>query len=649
MSAITHLAANRSSLARSKRRDLSRGGWIERIVSESNQLAKRLDGSSTADLQQHTDRLRRHVNTETDADGSRVLVLAAAGVIEAVRQALGLRLFEVQLHAGVIVSRGAVAEMQTGEGKTLSLAIPAYVQALFGRGVHVATPNSYLAGRDCQRLAPVFSLLGMTCGLLREKAPAEEVRAAYQADITYGPGHAFGFDYLRDQLTLDRISSQPMGHRLYSRLLGDATEQSLLQRGLFAAIVDEIDHVLIDDAVSPLLLSGGGAGESPDADVHREARIVAKSLEIERDFQSLAGGNVQLTSAGFEHVYAHEEMTLHPQLVRPWHEYVVLALRAMHVFQRDVHYIVRDDEVQIVDASTGRIFEDRTWSDGLHQAVEARESLSISRETAPLAKITRQRFYRGYRSLGGMTGTAKGCEHEFATVYGLPVFEVPLRIPTQRIVLPEHVSLTWQEKLRAIGDETETVIRAGRAVLIGTLNIAESVEVASELTARGLTLELLNGVQDADEAAVIAKAGQPSAITVATNLAGRGTDIKLHPTVAERGGLHVIVTQKHSLSRVDRQLIGRCARCGDPGTARVFVSAADVLAQDHAPWIGRAIERWDDRGRFGKLALEGRLLRVQANQQRQATSLRWRLLKSDQADEKLLNKSAASPERCCVL
>ncbi len=407
MSATTHLAANRSSLARAKRRDLSRRGWIESIVSQSSQLAKRLEGSSTADLQQHTDRLRRHVKTEKDADDSRLLVLAAAGVVEAVRQVLGLRLFDVQLHAGVIVCRGAVAEMQTGEGKTLSVALPAYVQALSGRGVHVATPNSYLAERDCHRLAPVFSLLGVTCGLLREKAPAEEVRAAYQADITYGPGHAFGFDYLRDQLTLDRISSQPMGHQLYARLRGDATEQSLLQRGLFAAIVDEIDHVLIDDAVSPLLLSGGGEGESPDADVHREARIVAESLELERDFQILAGGNLQLTNAGFEHVYAHEEMTLHPQLVRPWHEYVVLALRAMHVLQRDVHYIVRDDEVQIVDASTGRIFEDRTWSDGLHQAVEARESLSISRETASLAKITRQRFYRCYRSLGGMTGTAK--------------------------------------------------------------------------------------------------------------------------------------------------------------------------------------------------------------------------------------------------
>ncbi len=589
------------------------------------------------------------MKTDTDGDDSRVLVLAAAGVIEAVRQALGLQLFDVQLHAGVIVSRGAVAEMQTGEGKTLSVAMPAYVKALAGRGVHVATPNSYLAERDCQRLAPVFSLLGMTTGLLQDKAPAKATRAAYQADITYGPGHAFGFDYLRDQLTLDRISSQKLGHQLYSRMLGEATEEAPLQRGLFAAIVDEIDHVLLDDAVSPLLLSGGGEGESPDADVHREARVVAESLEIEHDFQSLAGENVQLTEAGFERVYKHEEMTLHPQLVRPWHEYVVLALRAMHVFQRDVHYVVRDNDVQIVDASTGRIFEDRTWSDGLHQAVEARESLSISRETLPLAKITRQRFYRYYQSLAGMTGTATGCEREFATVYGLPVCEVPLRIPTKRIVLSAHVSLTWQEKLMAIGDETETIIRSGRAVLIGTLNIAESVEVASELTSRGLALELLNGVQDADEAAIIAKAGQPSAITVATNLAGRGTDIALHPTVAKLGGLHVILTQKHSLFRVDRQLIGRCARCGDPGTARVFVSAADVLPQDHAPWIGRAIKRWDDRGRFGKLALEDRLQRVQANQQRLATSRRWRLLQSDQEDEKLLNKSSAAPDRCWQL
>lgn len=649
MSAITHTTGDRSSLARGKRKQLCRVGWIESIINEAKQIAETLKGSSPEELRKHTDRLRRYVFTDMAVDDARVLAVASAGIIEAVRQTLGLRLFDVQLHAGVIVSCGAVAEMQTGEGKTLSVAMPAYVQALSGRGVHVATPNSYLAERDCQKLTPVFSLLGMTTGLLRDKAATEATRAAYQADITYGPGHAFGFDYLRDQLTLDRIGSQRLGNRLCSRFRGERPEDTLLQRRLHSAIVDEIDHVLVDDAASPLLLSGGGEGESPDADVHREARRIAESFTPDDEFKILARGAVQLTDAGYQKVYEHQAMTLHPQLVRPWHEYVVLALRALHVLRRDVHYIVRDDEVQIVDSSTGRIFEDRTWSDGLHQAIEAHQSLSISREMQPLARITRQRFYRYYQSLGGMTGTAKGCEREFSTVYGLPVCEVPLRIPTKRIVLPVHISLTWQEKITAIGDETEAIIRAGRAVLIGTSNIAESVELADELSSRGLSPKLLNGIQDADEAAVIAQAGQPSAITVATNLAGRGTDIALHPNVAARGGLHVIVAQKHSLFRVDRQLIGRCARCGDPGTARVFVSATDALVQDHAPWICRAIKRWDDHGRQGNLAIEDRLMRIQANQQRLATSLRWRLLQTDREDEKLLSKSADPPDRCWQL
>jgi preprotein translocase subunit SecA len=649
MIAITSMGANRSSLARGKRQVLRRAGWLQGIVDESKQIAKTLEGCSRNDLHQHTERLRRHVRTETDPNDSKLLVLATAAVIEAVRQALGLQLFDAQLHAGAIVSCGAVAEMQTGEGKTLAVAVPAYVRALAGRGVHVATPNSYLASRDQQRLAPVFELLGMTTGLLRDNAPREETRAAYQADITYGPGHAFGFDYLRDQLTLDRINSPHFGHRIHARLCGNAAEEQLLQRGLYASIIDEVDHVLIDDAVSPLLLSGSGEGESPDADIHREARIVARQLRGHRDFEIGDGGGARLTAAGFDHVYAAGQMVMHPQLVRPWHEYVLLALRAIHTYRRDVHYVVRDDQVQIVDSSTGRIFEDRTWSDGLHQAIEAKENLKISCETRPLARITRQRFYRYYQSLGGMTGTATGCEHEFAAVYGLPVAVVPLRIPSKRIMMPEHISLTRQEKLVAIGEETEAVIRAGRAVLIGTLNIAESIDVAKELSSRGLSFEMLNGVQDADEAAIVAKAGQSGAITVATNLAGRGTDIVLDPTVANSGGLHVIVTQKHSLARVDRQLVGRCARCGDPGSARVFVSADDSLPNEHAPWISRAIQRWDARGRPGELALQVRLRQVQIKQQTLASSIRWRLLQSDQKDEKLLSKSAPLPERCCQL
>lgn len=649
MSEVKDISADRSSLARRRRRQLARRGWVEHIVSESKQLAKSLEGSSAADLHEYTGRLRQLVTTETAQDVSKLLVLAGAAVTEAVRQTMSLQLFDEQLHAGVIVSCDAVAEMQTGEGKTLAVVLPAYIRALACRGVHVATPNQYLATRDHELLTPVYSLLGMRAGLLRSDASTDETRAAYRADITYGPGHAFGFDYLRDQLTLERYDFPQPGERIYSRLCGQSPDGKLLQRGLYASIVDEIDHVLIDDAVSPLLLSGRDQGESPDAEVHREAHEVAKQLQLHRDFVINDRSYVRLTNDGFQRVYEADQMVVHPHLVRPWHEYVILALRASHCYLRDVHYVIREERVEIVDTSTGRIYKDRSWSDGLHQAIEAAEGLPISYEMMPLARITRQRFYRYYDSLGGMTGTATGCQREFATVYGLPVAIVPLRIPSKRIMLPHHFTRTKEEKLAAIAEETERVVGEGRAVLIGTTNIAESIEVAEELTRQGLHFELLNGVQDADEAAIVAGAGQPGVITVATNLAGRGTDIALDPTVAQRGGLHVVVTQKHALERVDRQLIGRCARCGDPGTARVYTSAEDELTEKHAPWIGRAIKRWDDRGRSEELSLSREFARVQHDQQRQSTSNRWRLLQSDQDDEKLLTKSVAAPQGCCQI
>lgn len=649
MNPLTDNSTDRSSQARRRRRQLQRRGWIEGIVTEAKQLAKSLEDSSLAELHEHSGRLRKFVTTEKDEDDRKILVLAAAAVTEAIRRTLSLRLFDQQLHAGVIVSSGAVAEMQTGEGKTLAVALPAYVRSLAGRGVHVATPNTYLATRDHDLLKPVYSMLGMSTGLLRTEASAEETRAAYRADITYGPGHAFGFDYLRDQLTLERFDSTKPGERIYARLCGQNADRKLLQRGLHASIVDEIDHVLIDDAISPLLLSGADQGESPDAEIHRVAKQVAGQLELHRDFLVSDRNQARLTNDGFERVYETDEMVLHPQLARPWHEYVILALRAAHCYQREVHYVTTDDQVQIVDTSTGRIYKDRSWSDGLQQAIEAKEELEISCETKPLARITRQRFYRYYQFLGGMTGTATGCQREFATVYGLPVSVVPLRIPSKRQMLPHHISRTKSEKLAAIARETEQVIERGRAVLIGTINIAESIEVANELTWLGLKFEMLNGVQNADEAAVVARAGQPRVVTVATNLAGRGTDIELDPTVAQRGGLHVIVTQKHALERVDRQLIGRCARCGDPGTARIYTSAEDELPMKHAPWIGRAIQRWDERGRSEDLSLSREFERIQSGQQRQATANRWRLLQSERDDEKLLAKTTATPLGCCQI
>lgn len=649
MNALMTSQADRSSKARAVRNQLDRPGWLDSIISEGTRVADQLSGCAADELRCHTNRLRLYARTMVEGDLQRLLVLAVGGVLESVRRTKGLRLFQQQLRAGVIVSCGAVAEMQTGEGKTLAVALPAYFHALAGRGVHVATPNSYLAGRDNGMLAPVFSALGMTVGLLRDQASREETRSAYRADVTYGPGHAFGFDYLRDQLTLDRINASPLGQRLYARLCDATQHDKRLQRGLHAAIVDEIDHVLIDDAASPLLLSGNRHGESPDADVHRAALELAAVMRLEIDFQNHHNGGIALTDAGFDRVYAEQKWALHSELIRPWHEYVILALRARYAYRPNIDYVIRNQQVQIVDRSTGRIFEDRTWSDGLHQAIEAKENLTIRCESVPLAKITRQRFFRYYESIGGMTGTAAGCKREFATVYGLAVAEVPLRIPTRRVILHNHISLTQSEKFAAIAEEARSMHQSGRAVLIGTLHIAESLAIADELRLRELCFELLNGIQDSDEATIVAKAGRAGAITVATNLAGRGTDIRLDRAVRDRGGLHVIVTQKHSLARVDRQLIGRCARCGDPGSAREFICAEDRLVADHSPWVARAIMRWTKQGRRGDLPLGNHLRRAQQQQQRLATSLRWRLLQSDRDDEFLLHQSTASPLRCCQL
>ena len=619
--------------------DTLRRDWIETIISRSHQIARSLRHSPDAQLRAHTRKLCLHVRRRHDLSDPDLLSLAAGAVMESVRRSLGLTLFDVQLHAGIIICCGAVAEMQTGEGKTLAGILPAYVHALRGRGVHVATTNAYLAARDRQELAPVFSRLGMTTGLLQDDAKLAQIQRAYQADVTYGTGHAFGFDFLRDQLTLKAADAQEPGSTTYERMCGNAPERRLRQRPLYAAIVDEIDHVLIDDAVSPLILSSSGKGTAPDAEVHMRAKQVATSLQLGRHYRvDAARQSVELSDEGFSEVYDVDGAPTDPTLLRPWHEYVLLALRAAHLFQRDVHYVIRGEEVQIVDQSTGRIFADRTWSEGVHQAVLASEDLPITPETTALSKITRQRFYRHYQILGGMTGTATGCASEFASVYGMAVCPVPLRIASQRCLQPPRLCTAETTKFEAIASETEQLHRAGRAVLIGTLNIAQSHAIAEQLRLRKLPCQLLNGIQDAEEAAIIARAGQPAAITVATNLAGRGTDIKLADSVRQAGGLHVIVTEHHSLARVDRQLVGRCARCGDPGSARFYLSPQDQLFREQAPWIARAITRsYPTAG--ASTGITNQVHRAQAEMQNKATSVRWQLLQLDRENESLLTSS----------
>jgi preprotein translocase subunit SecA len=651
MMGTSSTSENRSGVASARQRKLRRRGWLTDVIDEAKSASQTLANASPQQLRAHTDKLRRFVQSKQDPSADSMLILSAAGVIEAIRRTLGLTLFDVQIHASLVVSLGAVAEMQTGEGKTLSVALPAYVRSLAGRGVHVATPSEYLARRDHDKLVAAFELLGVTTGLITESMSTIEKQNAYRADVTYAAAHAFGFDYLRDQLSLGSSDQRRLGEDIYSLAMSDQSCSTRLQRGLAAVIIDEIDHVLIDDAVSPLLLSGSQTGPSPDAQIHHAAMDWADQMSLDVDFEIQAGGQLRLTQVGLDRVYSSDAapFIVHPELVRPWHEYVVAALRAKHCYQRDIHFVVRDQQVQIVDGSTGRIFHDRTWSDGLHQAIEARQGLAIQAEAKPLARITRQRFFRQYKFIGGMTGTASGCEREFASVYGLPVNVVPLRVESKRIVMPFQLTVNQQKKWAMIADQTQAVVNAGRAVLIGTLSISESLEVASHLESRGIAFELLNGVQDDDEAALISKAGQVGVVTVATNLAGRGTDIVLSPEVKAAGGLHVIVVQKHVLGRVDRQLIGRCARCGDPGTAQVFVSADDLLVAKHAPWIARAIERWGRNDTSLPPNIFRTLGRVQARQQRIDSATRRRLLKSDQDIAQLWARSRPTPQRCWQL
>jgi preprotein translocase subunit SecA len=559
---------------------------------------------------------------------------------ESLRRNRGIELYDVQLMAAFAMAGGNVAEMQTGEGKTFACAPAALFHALRGRGVHVVTPNSYLARRDFELLCPVFRKLGFQIGLLPEQSPPIEKRIAYECDVTYGTGYEFGFDYLRDQLALQ----QRTGHRLGTHILGQlqghlANSAGSIQRGLACAIVDEIDNVLMDDAVSPLAVSDAATGDAMDADVHRLARSILGKLVDGRDYRIAAANNsLGLTPVGIRAIHADDVPIPVHHLTRTWTEYVEQALRAHLLMHRDVHYIVRDGSVQIVDASTGRIFSDRSWRDGLHQAVEAKEGLRISTEKQPLAQITRQRFFRLYETLCGMSGTAIECRVEFQQVYGLRVTQIPLRVPSQRIVLPvrffSHASTKWD----AIADSVRQVHVTRRPVLIGTRSIQDSERLAGQLSDAGIPFQLLNGRQDAEEATVIAQAGREGMVTISTNLAGRGTDIRLHPQVAARGGLHVIVAECHESSRVDRQLIGRCARQGDPGSAQKFISAEDSLIQNHGAWLLNSMTRYADSAGEVHLDLTRHVERIQRAAERNQFAVRTRLLDADMARDSLLTR-----------
>ena len=540
-------------------------------------------------LRQAADELRVRLRREGFAVDA--VAHAFALVREAATRTVGQRHYDVQLLGGWVLLNGLVAEMETGEGKTITATLPACTAALAGVPVHIITVNDYLTARDAETMGPIYAALGLSVGVIvHGKDPAAR-RAAYACDVTYCTNKELTFDYLRDRIALGRDESRIQ--LAIERLAGGKTKAGQLHlRGLFYAIVDEADSVLIDEARTPLVISGAG-DSAPEREMYDTALDVARRLEAGSDFRvDPKERQLELTNAGRAHL---EEWG--PSLPPLFHgerrreELVNQALVALHLFHRDAHYLVRDQKVQIVDEFTGRILADRTWEQGLHQMVEAKEELPLSDRQTSVARITYQRFFRRYLWLAGMTGTAHEVRKELWKVYDLPVVRVPTHRPGLRRSTGDHVFTTEAEKWTAIVARVKELHEAGRPVLIGTRSVAASEKLSAHLNEAGLEHQLLNARQDEQEAEIVAQAGQRGRIMVATNMAGRGTDIKLGPGIAELGGLHVIATELHESARIDRQLFGRGARQGDPGTVEAMISLEDELIRVYLGGFGNLPKR----------------------------------------------------------
>lgn len=497
---------------------------------------------------------------------------------------LAMRHHDVQIRGGHALLKGAVVEMMTGEGKTLTATLAVATAALSGRPAHVVTVNDYLAERDANAMSPLYKSLGLTTGVIKHDLQPADRRAAYACDITYASNKEIAFDYLRDRIVL---GNRPSNVRLkLGRLERDEDDRQVVMRGLHFAIVDEADSVLIDEARTPLIISHetSAANERLWAEAALE---FAGKLEEGVDYRVLKDeSRIDLLDAGRANVVAMGERLggIWRSRIRCEHS-VRQALAALHLFRRGDHYLVLDGEVQIVDEYTGRIMADRSWSDGLHQLVEAKEGCEITGRKVPLARMTYQRFFRRYEYLAGMTGTAREVVPELRDVYRLEFAEIPTNLPLRRAQWQTRICSTEEEKLRSIVDRTSKLHEEGRPVLIGVRSVTASEAVSAALTDAGLEHELLNAENDRQEAEIIAAAGQKGRVTVATNMAGRGVDIRLGPGVAGQGGLHVILSERHDAGRIDRQLEGRCARAGDPGSTERILSRDDALLDLATPWM----------------------------------------------------------------
>ncbi len=613
-------------------RQCARTTVVEQVATQGRDIARLTDEQIRQQSAQLREKLRRDGLSEELVSRSFTLVREVA------YRTIGQRHYDVQILGGWALLNGCIAEMATGEGKTLTATLAAVTAAMAGVPVHIITVNDYLTGRDAEEMRPIYEMLGLNVGAITHDLDPVARRRAYACDITYCCNKELAFDYLRDRLVVGR---QPNRIQLQlERLYGDATRlRQLVLRGLCFGIVDEADSVLVDEARVPLIISGAG-GQVPEKPIYETALRLARGLERGQDF-TLDGRerSIRLTPAG-QASLARQAAGLRGIWSGPRRreELVRQALTSLYLFHRDVHYLVREDKVQIVDEYTGRVMGDRSWEQGLHQMIELKEGCPLTPMQTSLARITYQRFFRRYLWLSGMTGTAQEVAAELWNVYRLPVITIPTNRPLRRTWTGERLFATAEEKWDAVVDRIGELRGQGRPVLVGTRSVSASELLSAQLTKAKIDHVVLNARQDQEEATIVSAAGEAGRVTVATNMAGRGTDIKLTRPVAEAGGLHVLATERHEAARIDRQLYGRCGRQGDPGSYEAVTSLEDELVVTSRGRVLRWIVRLlagDGRPLQGRMA-RFMVRRAQISAERMHARMRRELLQSEDRLESTL-------------
>lgn len=567
---------------------------LKRILKHVRRHEQRLAEKDDASLRRLVQELRVSLQQAVAQPEASIACVGEtfALVREVSSRTLGLKHYDVQVLGAWSMLKGQIAEMRTGEGKTLCATLAASTMALAGRPVHVITVNDYLAQRDAELMKPLYDFLGLSVGVILEGQQYEERHEIYKCDIVHGSNKEIAFDYLRDRMELRKRPGN-LRRKIECLSQGDLAPE-LRMRGLHFAIIDEADSVLIDEARTPLVISGQVADTGlVDAAMLRTAMTVAEQLEEglhykihhnESRIEITEDGEIFLESVGERSTGAFRVAAIRDHAV-------MQALTAVHLFHRDAAYIVRDDKVQIVDENTGRVMEDRSWSEGLHQLVEIKEDLELTEPRETLGRITYQRFFRRYETLAGMTGTAQDAAWELWFVYGLAIARIPTNRPDARRFRSDRVFGSEEKKLSAIAKQVSDLNKKGVPILLGTRTVSTSEKISKRLSEIGINHQVLSAAQDADEARIVERAGQRGTVTVATNMAGRGTDIKLGSGVTELGGLHVLLSERHDSRRVDRQLEGRCGRQGDPGIVQAFLSLDDDLMRPKSARLHRWVAR----------------------------------------------------------